>query len=46
MGILKIGRNSAYSLMKNSPFPIIKIGKNIRIPKESFDNWLNSINTQ
>ena len=38
--VLGIGRSTAYNLMKDPPFPIIKIGKCIRIPKESFHKWL------
>lgn len=45
MNILKIGRNSAYNLMKTNYFPAIRIGKTIRIPKEPFDNWMEKCNT-
>lgn len=45
MQILDIGRNSAYNLMKQNLFPIVRIGKNIRIPKEPFENWLNNISS-
>lgn len=39
--ILKISRSKAYSLIKEKGFPIIKIGKCIRISKKSAFNWLN-----
>lgn len=44
--ILGIGRSKIYVFLnevyKNKePFRVIKIGKNYRIPKESFDRWLN-----
>ena len=42
MKILDIGRNSAYTLMKTNPFPIIRIGKTIRIPKEQFEEWMKT----
>lgn len=44
--ILKLGRNSTYDFLedvyKNTHyFKILKIGKLYRIPKKSFDQWLN-----
>lgn len=44
--ILKIGRNRTYKFLedvyKNTHFfKVIKIGKLYRIPKKSFDQWLN-----
>lgn len=44
--ILGIGRSKIYAFLnevyKNKePFRVIKIGKSYRIPKESFDRWLN-----
>lgn len=41
---LKIGRSKAYFLIKQKDFPIIKIGKNIRINKDNLLNWLNEKN--
>lgn len=38
--ILKIGRNSAYKLVQDAEFPVLKAGKSIRIPKKGFDKWL------
>lgn len=44
--ILGIGRTTAYIFIKNTyenkqPFRVIKIGDTYRIPKASFDCWLN-----
>ena len=46
--LLGIGRSKAYSYLdevyrKPEPFRVIKIGKLFRVPKQSFDNWLNGI---
>ena len=46
--LLEIGRSKAYSYLdevyrKKEPFRVIKIGKLFRVPKQSFDNWLNGI---
>lgn len=40
--LFKISRSKAYSLIKEKDFPIIKIGKCIRIYKNSVLSWLNS----
>ncbi|WP_330652054.1 helix-turn-helix domain-containing protein [[Clostridium] symbiosum] len=45
--LLGIGRNTAYEFIRqaykeNGPFRVIKIGDSYRIPKESFDRWINS----
>ena len=42
--ILGIGRNSAYILVKEGHFKIVRIGNAIRISKRSFDEWLDSLN--
>lgn len=44
--ILKLGRNRTYKFLEDVYtnthfFKIIKIGKLYRIPKKSFDQWLN-----
>ena len=41
--ILNIGRTSAYRLVKEEHFKIIRIGNTIRISKKSFDEWLESL---
>lgn len=40
--LLKISRSKAYSLVKEPGFPIIKIGKSIRIIKNELFKWLNT----
>lgn len=38
--ILRIGENSTYSLLKNPPFPVLRISRQIiRIPKQPFMDW-------
>ncbi len=39
--ILNIGRTTAYSLVKEGHFKIVRIGSAIRISKQSFDEWLD-----
>lgn len=39
--MLKISRSKAYNLVKEKDFPIVKIGKCIRISQKSVLSWLN-----
>jgi len=45
--ILGIGKSKSYTFLeeiykqKNPPFRVLKIGKLFRVPKNSFDQWLN-----
>lgn len=41
--ILNIGRTSAYLLVKEDHFKVVRIGNAIRISKKSFDEWLDSL---
>lgn len=41
---LKIGRNSAYDILKTGMIKTIKIGKKYIIPKQSVINFLADIN--
>lgn len=41
--MLNIGRTSAYQLVKEGHFKIVRIGNAIRISKKSFDEWLESL---
>ena len=41
--ILNIGRTTAYHLIKDGPFKIIRIGNAIRIPRKSFDEWFEQM---
>lgn len=40
--LLKISRSKAYELIKKDKFPIIKIGKCIRINKNQLFKWLHN----
>ena len=40
--ILNIGRTSAYSLVKEGHFKVVRVGNAIRISKKSFDDWLDA----
>ena len=40
--ILDISRSTAYLLIKRKPFKSVKVGKQIRISKKSFDEWLDA----
>lgn len=40
--ILGISRPTVYNLIRQKLFRAIKIGKGYRIPKKSFDAWLES----
>ena len=39
--ILNIGKNKAYTLIKNANFKVVRIGNSIRVSKNSFDEWLD-----
>jgi excisionase family DNA binding protein len=38
--ILGIGANSAYVLLHSKAFPVIRIGRSYRIPREPFNEWM------
>lgn len=40
--LIKIGRNQMYNLCRIESFPAVKLGRNIRIPKKAFKNWLEN----
>lgn len=42
MEILKISKNTAYTLCNSKDFPTIKVGKLIRIRKDKFFEWLEN----
>ena len=44
VAILGIGKNKAYELCNSKKFKTVRIGKSIRIVKESFDLWFNGGN--
>ncbi|MDL2288736.1 helix-turn-helix domain-containing protein [Oscillospiraceae bacterium OttesenSCG-928-F05] len=39
--ILSISMTSAYTLVKQGHFKVVRIGNAIRISKKSFDEWLD-----
>ena len=39
--LLGIGRTSAYALVKEGHFKVVRIGNAIRVSKRSFDAWLD-----
>ena len=41
---LKVSRNTAYDLIKRKEFPTLKIGRLLRIRKESFLEWFDNAN--
>ena len=40
--ILGIGKNKAYTLIKDANFKVVRIGNSIRVSKKSFDDWLDN----
>ena len=38
--ILKLTRSTAYTLVNAQVFPVVRIGRVIRVPKSSFEQWL------
>ncbi len=38
--VLRIGRSSAYELCRQNEFPVIRIGKTIRIPRKALFDWI------
>ena len=38
--MLRISQVTAYNLIHSGSFPVIKIGRSYRIPKEPFSLWL------
>ena len=46
MDILDIGKNAAYALVNSGVFHYVKVGGHYRIPKKSFDNWLEAETTK
>ena len=41
--ILDISRSTAYLLIKRKLFKSVKVGKQIRVSKKSYDEWLDTI---
>ena len=43
--VLRIGRSTAYDLLRCGSIPSIRVGKQIRVPKESVRRLLESVQT-
>jgi hypothetical protein len=48
--LLGLGRSKAYDFLEEvyrnkRPFIVLKIGKLYKVPKESFDSWINGENS-
>lgn len=43
--ILRIGQVSAYSLVCSKVFPVVRIGKSYRIPRDTFVEWMQKAYT-
>lgn len=39
--LLRIGRSSAYELCNSNQFPVLRVGKSIRIPKKGLHDWID-----
>lgn len=42
--VLRIGRNTAYEIVRCGKLRSVKIGKQLRIPKQAIVDYLNQIN--
>jgi excisionase family DNA binding protein len=38
---LKVSRNTAYDLAHRHGFPVLRIGRTMRVPRDAFLRWLN-----
>ena len=41
MEILEVSKNTAYKMAHSGAFEIRRVGRSIRIPKASFDEWFD-----
>jgi excisionase family DNA binding protein len=41
--VLRIGRSSAYELCRQNEFPVIRIGRSIRIPRKALLDWIHQV---
>ncbi len=39
---LKVSRNTAYDLAHQEGFPVVRIGRTMRVPREAFLRWLDT----
>lgn len=42
---LHIGTNAAYNLIHSNSFPVIRIGRLYRVPREKFYEWVRQAHT-
>ena len=40
--ILNIGRASAYALVRQKGFPVIQVGRQLRVSEDALYRWINS----
>lgn len=40
-GMLGIGRNQAYALVKQAGFPAVRVGRRILVPRNAFLQWMH-----
>lgn len=40
MPLLGIGRSTAYNLVNQKSFPVVRVGRRILIPRDAFERWL------
>lgn len=38
--VLRISRNKVYELVRQRLIPAVRLGKNIRIPRQALDRWI------
>ncbi len=43
-GYLSISLTSGYNLMNSKGFPVLELGKQLRVKRDNFLNWLNNTN--
>ena len=43
--LLQISRSRAYGLASSGEFPVVKIGRQLRVPKEGFEKWVASLHS-
>ena len=45
-GFLRISRSAAYALLNRPDFPAIRIGRTVRVSRDSFVDWLQKQENQ
>jgi excisionase family DNA binding protein len=40
--VMNIARGTAYELVHSQGFPVVKIGRCLRIPRQAFAKWLDA----